>query len=171
MDSTSAIEANALPPFRCAVQPEWLDYNGHVRDAYYGLIFSLATDAFMDRIGLDAEGRARYGSTLYTLESHVSYLQELHGGAHLEVQAQLIAHDAKRLHLYLVLHAAGVEGPAAVGEQMLLHIDTSGPRAARMPVPVLNAVERIAQAHERLPVPMYVGRSIGLHRNSRPMPL
>ena len=34
--------------------PEWIDYNGHLRDAYYAVILSDVTDAFMDRIGLDA---------------------------------------------------------------------------------------------------------------------
>jgi acyl-CoA thioesterase FadM len=30
------------------VQPDWVDYNGHLRDAFYLLIFSYATDALMD---------------------------------------------------------------------------------------------------------------------------
>jgi acyl-CoA thioester hydrolase len=30
------------------VLPEWTDYNGHLRDAYYLLVFSMATDALMD---------------------------------------------------------------------------------------------------------------------------
>jgi acyl-CoA thioester hydrolase len=45
--------------YRTAVLPEWIDYNGHLRDAYYALALSLATDALMDRIGLDAGYRAR----------------------------------------------------------------------------------------------------------------
>ena len=43
------------------VLPAWVDYNGHLNDAYYLVIFSFATDRFMDRIGLDAAGRAATG--------------------------------------------------------------------------------------------------------------
>jgi len=44
-----------IPVYATAVLPEWIDYNGHLRDAYYALIVSLATDALMDRIGLDRD--------------------------------------------------------------------------------------------------------------------
>jgi acyl-CoA thioesterase FadM len=30
------------------VRPEWVDYNGHMSEAYYVLIFGDATDAFYD---------------------------------------------------------------------------------------------------------------------------
>src|SRR4051794_36819137 len=54
--------------FRTAIAAGWIDYNAHLRDAYYSLIFSLATDALMDRIGLDEPYRKRTRNTLYTLE-------------------------------------------------------------------------------------------------------
>ena len=44
----------ALITYRTTVQEDWVDYNGHLRDAFYLLIFSYATDALMERIGLDA---------------------------------------------------------------------------------------------------------------------
>ena len=47
---------------RTPVAPEWVDYNGHLRDAYYLLIFSHASDALMDAMGLDAAGRAASGT-------------------------------------------------------------------------------------------------------------
>lgn len=50
----------ALITYRTPVQEDWVDYNGHLRDAYYLLIFSYATDALMERIGLmpTAAGKA-----------------------------------------------------------------------------------------------------------------
>ncbi|EEE35651.1 conserved hypothetical protein [Rhodobacteraceae bacterium KLH11] len=30
------------------MKPEWIDYNGHMQDAYYGLVFSYAVDAMQD---------------------------------------------------------------------------------------------------------------------------
>jgi len=36
------------------VPPEWIDYNGHMMDAYYFLAFTEATEAFLDYVGLGA---------------------------------------------------------------------------------------------------------------------
>ena len=60
-----------LTTYRTPILPEWVDYNDHLRDAFYLLIFSYATDALMTRIGLDHAGRERSGHTLYTLECHL----------------------------------------------------------------------------------------------------
>jgi len=43
--------------YRDTVRAEWVDYNGHLRDAFYMLIYSYATDALLDAIGLDAAAR------------------------------------------------------------------------------------------------------------------
>lgn len=51
----------ALTTYRTRVLPDWVDYNGHLRDAYYLLIFSYATDALMERIGLMPMHGARAG--------------------------------------------------------------------------------------------------------------
>ena len=45
--------------YRTPIAPEWIDYNGHLRDAYYGLIVSQATDALMDRLGTGCAPTAR----------------------------------------------------------------------------------------------------------------
>ena len=42
------------------VAPAWVDYNGHMNDAEYARVFSLAVEALMDHIGLDAAGRDRH---------------------------------------------------------------------------------------------------------------
>ena len=75
-----------------------IDYNGHLRDAYYVLILSLATDALMDRIGLDAAYRARTHCTLYTLEMHVHYLHEVKQSDTVLVKLRVLGADHKRLH-------------------------------------------------------------------------
>ncbi|PMR77555.1 hypothetical protein C1H69_02215 [Billgrantia endophytica] len=68
-----------------------------MNDAEYARVFSLAAEALMDRLGLDAEGRARYGYTIYTLEAHLCYRREAHEGQPLAVEVALLNHDAKRL--------------------------------------------------------------------------
>jgi len=99
----------ALTTYTTPVLADWVDYNGHLRDAFYLLIFSYATDALMDTLGLDSENREASGHSLFTLELHLNYLHEVKLGAEVEVHTQLIAHDAKRLHLYHSLHLVGDE--------------------------------------------------------------
>ncbi|QSN64551.1 thioesterase family protein [Caballeronia sp. M1242] len=149
--------------YRDTVRPEWVDYNGHLRDAFYMLIYSLATDAFMDDIGLgDAARRARH-RTLYTLEAHVSYLRELKEGAAVRVDARVIAHDRKRIHLYLQMFEGESVEPASACEQMLMHIDTSGaPKAASFDEDI--AANIAAQATIAATDAVYAGRVIGLPR-------
>jgi len=147
---------------RCAVLPEWVDYNGHLRDAYYLLLFSLATDALMDQLGLDASGRAATGHSLYTLECHLNFLREVKLGQQVEVQTQILGHDQKRLHLNHSLHLSGEAPLLAASEQMLLNVATALGRSAPFAEPVLRRVEALAQSHQGLPAPRFAGRTIGL---------
>jgi hypothetical protein len=53
------------------------------------------------------------------------------------------------------------DGLIATAEQMLLHVDTrAGP--PRFPEPIADRLREIRTAHAVLPVPGYVGRSIGI---------
>lgn len=152
-----------LITYQTPVLPEWVDYNGHLRDAFYLLIFSYATDAFMDRIGLTSDNRVASGHSLFTLECHINYLNEVKLGEAVEVQTQVIGHDKKRLHLYHSLHKAGIDDPLSASEQMLLHVDlAAGPRSAPFSEAVLNELAGIVEAQQDLPAPHYIGRVIGL---------
>ncbi|GAB5095467.1 thioesterase family protein [Caballeronia sp. HLA56] len=151
--------------YRDTVKAEWVDYNGHLRDAYYMLIFSLATDAFMDGIGLDDAGRRARQRTLYTLEAHVSYLREIKEGAAVRVDAWVVARDKKRVHLYLEMFEADEAEPVSACEQMMMHIDSSGaPKSASFDEDVARSIDMhavIAPCDAR-----YAGRVIGLPARS-----
>ncbi len=91
-----------------AVAAEWVDYNGHMNDAAYALVFSQAVDALMATIGLDDAGRERHAYTLYTLETHLCYRREAYRDQPLTVEVVLIDRDAKRLHAFFsMLDAKG----------------------------------------------------------------
>ncbi|SAL87168.1 thioesterase [Caballeronia choica] len=146
------------------VKPEWVDYNGHLRDAFYMLIYSLATDAFMDSIGLDDATRRARHRTMYTLEAHVNFLREIKEGAQVRIEAQVLARDAKRVHLYLEMFEGDSREPVSASEQMLLHIDTTGdPKAAPFDADI---AERIAASSSDAPRARYAGRVIGLPARS-----
>ena len=152
----------ALTTYTTRVLPDWVDYNGHLRDAFYLLIFSYATDALMDTLGLDSDNREASGHSLFTLELHLNYLHEVKLGAEVEVHTQLIAHDAKRLHLYHSLHRVGDDMELAGNEQMLLHVDLAGPQATPFTEATLQRLDAINAAQAELPRPALLGRVIGL---------
>ena len=152
----------SLTTYSTPIREEWVDYNGHLRDAFYLLIFSYATDALMDRLGLDSQNREASGHSLFTLEVHLNYLHEVKLGAHVEVRTQLLGHDKKRLHVYHSLHLVGDERALAGNEQMLLHVDLAGPRSAPFGEHTLTLLQAIEREQRDLPTPAYVGRTIAL---------
>ncbi|MEX5492360.1 thioesterase family protein [Pseudomonas asgharzadehiana] len=159
----------ALTTYTTKIQPAWVDYNGHLRDAFYLLIFSYATDALMDTLGLDSDNREASGHSLFTLELHLNYLHEVKLGAEVEVHTQLIAHDAKRLHLFHSLHLAGDGKSLAGNEQMLLHVDLAGPHATPFSEATLERLNAISAEQADLPRPALLGRAIGLPAKKAPI--
>jgi acyl-CoA thioester hydrolase len=155
-----------LISWRGEVAHAWVDYNGHLNDAYYLVIFSYATDGLMARVGLDAAGRAATGHTMYTLEVHLNYVQEVHEGVAVEVRTQILGVDAKRVHLFHNLHRQDDGTLLATNEQMLANIDASnpatGPKTAPFSPSVAGLLLPLAQAHAGLPRPANAGRSIAL---------
>ncbi|TFY95763.1 thioesterase [Pseudomonas nabeulensis] len=154
----------ALTTYTTTLQPDWVDYNGHLRDAFYLLIFSYATDALMDTLGLDSQNREASGHSLFTLELHLNYLHEVKLGAEVEVRTQLIDHDAKRLHLYHSLHLTSDEKELAGNEQMLLHVDLAGPQATPFTETTLQRLTAITAEQTDLPLPALLGRVIGIKK-------
>jgi acyl-CoA thioester hydrolase len=108
--------------YRTEVAPEWIDYNGHLRDAYYSLIVSLATDALMDRVGLDEAYRVRTRCTLYTLEMHMHFLHEVKKTDVVDVSVRILGTDRKRIHAALDMRCGRYPDPVATAEVMLLHV-------------------------------------------------
>ncbi len=151
-----------LTTWRGSVLPAWVDYNGHLNDGYYMVVFGQATDGLMALIGLDAAGRQASGHSIFTLESHINYLIEVKQDVAIEVRTQILGADAKRLHIYHGLHVAGCEPLLAANEQMLLSVDMAGPRAAPFPLAVAPLVAALAEQHRSMPRPKYTGRSIAL---------
>jgi len=133
-----------LPAYRAGIEPEWIDYNGHLRDAYYGVVLSLAIDDVMDVLGLDAEYRGRTRCTLYTLELHMHYLHEVKSTDELEVVTSILDADRKRIHAGCRFSCPRLGDAVATGEVMLLHVtrpDT--PASASFPPDIGQRIEAL----------------------------
>ena len=137
---------NGVAIYRTEVAPEWIDYNGHLRDAYYSLIVSLATDALMDRVGLDAAYRERTRCTLYTLEMHMHFLREVKKTDVVDVSVRILGTDRKRIHAALDMRCGRYPDPVATAEIMLLHVHQGDePKARAFPPEVIEALARVAE--------------------------
>ncbi|MBP1968327.1 acyl-CoA thioester hydrolase [Virgibacillus natechei] len=149
--------------YQAHVHSEWVDYNGHMNDAAYAKVFSLAVDEFIDYIGLDAQARTEHAYTIFTLETHLCYLQEANEGEQLHVEVQLMDDDAKRLHVFFTMKNASGD-LVATSEQMLMGMDTDEGRPAPFPEPVAVAIKALREKQANLEVPKQVGRRIGIKR-------
>jgi acyl-CoA thioester hydrolase len=143
------------------VPAEWVDYNGHMNDAYYFVAFTEATEAFLDHVGLGKAYRESSGCGIYTVESHLCFRASVRGGELISYRSQLLGYDAKRLHIFhRIVTSQGAE--AATNELMFLHVDLAGERVTAMPSERLAAVAALAAEQAELPVPERAGRRIAM---------
>ena len=142
----------------------WVDFNGHMRDAYYVLVVSFANDQTMDELGLGPKYLKASGHTLYNIDTHIRYLKEAHDGDPLTVEMRLIDADDKRLHLHSVIRHDETGDALAVNESLLLHVDQlRGPRSAPFPPQVAELVKRRLHRDSGTPLELRAGH-IGIKR-------
>ena len=153
------------PLFSAKVQPDWIDYNGHMNDAAYARVFSLSVDRLMAEIGLDQDGRERTSLTIYTLTMTIHYLREAHLGEALDVSGRILEHDEKRLRVWFEMRRADGE-ISALNEQVLLCVDQSGdkPRAAPFTPDQIARIRDFHRADAHLALPRQAGRGISLRK-------
>lgn len=146
--------------YRTTVPAEWLDYNGHMHDASYGIALSDANEQLFAALGLSEDYRNTTGASLYTVEYHIRYLAECSLGQTLSGATMVVAADAKKVRLYTEL-LLDDDGPAATGESLYLHVDTALGVTTPLPADKRHRVEAMAAAHAGLPRPPHLGRGVG----------
>lgn len=158
-----------IPVYRTAIAKEWIDYNGHLRDAYYALIVSEATDALMDRLGMDAAYRAATSCTLYTLEMHLHFLKEVKQEETVEVSVRLLGADRKRLHAAFELSCPGAAQPSAGAELMLLHVHQGATvRSQSFPPAVAAPIAALLESSRALRAAVPGSRALSLQGTAQP---
>jgi acyl-CoA thioester hydrolase len=144
------------------VEPEWIDYNGHLNMAYYNVLFDRAVDETYELIGVGTDYVKRRKQSIFTAEVHVRYLRELHAGDPVRVTLQLIDFDAKRLHYFEQLFHAADGWVSATSENLSLHVDITSRKAAAFPSDIAARLAEMKASHARLPLPQSAGRRIAM---------
>jgi acyl-CoA thioester hydrolase len=144
------------------IEPQWIDYNGHLNMAYYNVMFDRAIDELWLKLGIGpGYMRERQGST-FTAECHVRYLREIHLGDPVQVSILLVGADEKRLHTFEELRHAGEGWLSATSENMTIHIDMSARKTAPFPPDIRARIEAVTNAHAAIPRPEGLGRKVAM---------
>lgn len=159
-------EASIAAPLRlhrATVLREWVDYNGHMSESCYLLVFGDNADAFFRYVGVDERYRAE-GRSLYTVETHLHHRREANEGDTLAMTLRVLDHDEKRVHVFHEMLLADTGALLATAEQMLVHVDSRAARSAPMPPHIRDRIEAIHDVHAELARPDGVGRPMGIRR-------
>lgn len=148
-----------LQLYKTTVPTEWLDYNQHMTEGYYGVAFGFASDALLFHIGLP-DYLDQTGCTFYTAQTMITFRQELKEGDSIHVATQIIGADRKRLHVYHELFNTDEAYLAASAESMMLHYDQNISKVTEMPDRFYSVVSEIAQVHATLPMPDVIGSRV-----------
>src|ERR1700681_1446114 len=116
--------------FVMRVEPQWIDYNGHLNMAYYNVLFDRAVDDTYALIGVGSVYVAKRRHSVFTAEVHVRFLRELHAGDPVRVTFQLLDYDDKRLHYFEQLFHAQEGWVSATSENLSLHVDMQAKKTA-----------------------------------------
>ena len=144
------------------IEPQWIDYNGHLNMAYYNVMFDRAIDELWLKLGIGPGYRtARNGST-FTAECHVRYLREIHLGDPVQVSILLLAADEKRLHTFEELRHAREGWLSATSENMTIHIDMAARKTAPFPPDIRARIDALANSHRAIARPEGIGRKVAM---------
>ncbi len=140
------------------LQEAWLDLYGHLNEAYYLVPFTNATWKMQDHFDIGPAYFDDTGCAIYTVETHLRYLDEVRFPADISVETLILGSDSKRIwfaHLMMV-----DDRLRATAEFMTLHYDTGAQKTAALP----DSVQAALKAAEISELPDWVGRKIGLPR-------
>ena len=144
------------------IEPQWIDYNGHLNMAYYNVMMDRAIDEMWLQLGIGpAYMKERYGST-FTAECHVRYLREIHLGDPVQITVYLLGADEKRIHTFEELRHATEGWLSATSENMTIHIDMNARKTAPFPPDIRARIEAVTKAHASVARPEGIGRKIAM---------
>ncbi len=152
------------------VEPQWIDYNGHLNMAFYNVLFDRAVDELFTLVGLGPDYAREQNASFFVAEAHVRYLRELMSGDPVRVTVQLIDFDDKRMHYFMELRHAEEGWLSATTENMSLHVDLGTKKVANFPSDIIANLALLKAAHARLSRPEALGRVMSIARRNEPQP-
>ena len=144
------------------IEPQWIDYNGHLNMAYYNVMLDRAIDQLWLQLGIGPGYMKERHCSTFTAECHVRYLREIHLGDPVQIAVYLLDSDEKRLHTFEELRHATEGWLSATSENISLSIDMTARKVSPFPADVAERIAAATQAHSGAPRPEAIGRHIAL---------
>jgi acyl-CoA thioester hydrolase len=163
--ATATDDALKPAPFLSSVmqiEPQWIDYNGHLNMAYYNVMMDRAIDELWLRLGIGPTYMKERHCSTFTAECHVRYLREIHLGDPVQISVWLLAADEKRLHTFEELRHATDGWVSATSENITLHIDMTARKVAPFPSDIRATIAAVIAAHDKTPRPEGIGRKVAM---------
>ena len=149
------------------VQPEWIDYNGHMNVAYYTMAFDLAMDDMLtDYLGIDADFIKHQKVGPFALQSNYTYQAELHLGEEFYGSGRVLDYNQKSIHLFATLHRKRDDALSATWEGISLNVDHTTRRSADFSDAIQAKIESLYNQTKSDPIPDQVGQPLGIRRRS-----
>ena len=161
-DTTPALFFAPFVSSAMRIEPQWIDYNGHLNMAYYNVLFDRAVDEAFALVGLGPDYVAERNASFFAAECHVLYKRELSHDSLVRVTLQLADFDEKRLHYVMDMREMGEGWIAASAECLSLHVDLSTRKVKPFPADISANLAIMKAAHARMSCPPVVGRSISM---------
>ncbi len=146
-----ATDLSGLPlTYRTTIPEEYLDRNGHMNVAWYGMLFGRSNSWVFRMLGFDRDYREVHHVGCFFLESHMRYLAEVHAGEHVTLHARFVGRSAKRIHTIHFLRNDTRENIAATCEMISGHVDMKSRRMSPFPDAVAEKYDSVLSEHEAL---------------------
>jgi acyl-CoA thioester hydrolase len=149
------------------IEPQWIDYNGHLNMAYYNVMMDRAIDEMWLHLGIGPAYMKERHSSTFTAECHVQYLREIHLGDPVQISVYLLDTDEKRLHTFEQLRHATEGWLSATSENMTLHMNMKERKVAPFPPDIQARIRAVVSAHAAVPRPDGIGRKVTMPRKQR----
>jgi acyl-CoA thioester hydrolase len=144
------------------IEPQWIDYNGHLNMAYYNVLFDRAVDELWLQIGIGPGYLKERDNSTFTAECHVRYIREIHLGDPAQVSVLVVAADDKRIHTFKELRHATEGWLSATSENMTIHIDMTSRKTAPFPPDIRARIQAVVDSHAAVPRPEGTGRKVAM---------
>ena len=142
------------------VEPQWIDYNGHLNMAYYNVLFDRAVDEVYELIGLGPDYLKQHGHSTMVPKCMCAICANCMKATRCGCRSNCSITTPSAFHLFEQLLHATENWVSATSESMTLHVDMAAKKVAPFPDSVMRLIERMKAAHAELPRPEGAGRSI-----------
>jgi|TARA_B110000977_G_scaffold187327_1_gene254299 acyl-CoA thioester hydrolase len=155
--------SSALQTLQTPVIKDWIDYNGHLNDAYYLVIFTQATDALQNHLGLTLEHIKHTGETLFTVETHLAYVQQVGLGEVVTISSKILETDSKRMRIFHSMFNEQNQLLATV-EMLLICYNLQAKKVTNFSDMMLQSLVNFDAQYGQLPWPAAAGKGITLKK-------